>query len=918
MQRRILLWAVAVFWCAASFGAAQAQARFDFDRAPGFLPKTVVPTHQLIELDLDPNKDDFAGVTTVTLRVREPVQRITLHAFELRASDARIEGSSGTRTLTVEPDPEHQTWNLRPSDGVGIAPGEYRVRITYQGRVHVAGEGLFRAHAQVAGREQAMLATQLEAIGARTVFPCFDEPAFRVAYQLTVRAPRAASVISNMPEMAEIPKMAEVAAELPKRSKKHRAPSGVEPTTPAAFAPTSATRLHLFAPTPPMPSYLVSVAVGGFDVLRGQAGRVPLRIFTAPGKREQARYALGATQQVVPYYEAYFGQPYALPKLDQLAVPSVRDGAMEDWGLISYNEADLLFDPKRSSQATQRGIFSVVAHEVAHQWFGDLVTAASWDEIWLNEAFATWMANRATQHFNPTWQVLFKRQLPKDRAMRRDSSASTRAIRSGAVSERATADVFDVITYEKGGAVLSMLEQWLGETTFQRGLAAYMSDRRLSNATAGDLWHHLGQAAGQDVAAVAASWTDQPGFPLIKVSSRCEAGVTRGALSQSRLGPGADALWKIPVALARGSERRTILLDQASGHWEWPGCSDQPVVVNAGGEGFYRVAYDADATQALSREFLRLAPADRVVLLSDRFALVQAGLAGPQGIADWLALLQQLSTVQGPDRATLFSLARSGFRTLDAALQESAAQDALRKLGRAVLAPELQRLGWAPKPGEDPEMVDLRAALIEQLAAFEDQQVLRQARQLFDADRAGRQRLAASIREAVVIATGVGADAAHFDQLLQDLRRANSEEERWGYAVALASGRDAARAQALLNATLNTAQPIAPANIRAEIAGLLARSSPFGRLAYTFTKENWVALAALTPANDSGPAQLLPAASAGFFDPKDAERLKADQALLAGADGARPAANAAADIALRAGLRERQSRAIVEAARSLR
>jgi len=315
-----------------------------------------------------------------------------------------------------------------------------------------------------------------------------------------------------------------------------------------------------------------------------------------------------------------------------------------------------LFDPARSSPDTERGVFGTVAHEIAHQWFGNLVTAASWDEIWLNEAFATWMANKAMERFNPLWHTALERRFPLDWTMAGDAGDATRAIRSGPVSEASVFDVFDGITYVKGGAVLGMIEQWVGEEQFRRGLAAYMRERKFSNATAGDLWYHMAQASQSDVAAVAASWTDQPGYPLLEVASVCEGQQTRVTVSQRRMRDGAApsstasagvtrALWQVPVRLARGSEMSTVLLVDPQQSFALSGCSGAPVVANAGGIGFYRVKYGEASAGALTQNFARLAPADQVALLSDTFALAQAG---ELSMTSWFALVKQISQVAGP------------------------------------------------------------------------------------------------------------------------------------------------------------------------------------------------------------------------------------------------------------------------------
>ena len=850
---------------------AHAQRRFQFDTTPGHLSKHVVPSRYVLSLDLDPDRDSFSGQASIVVRVRRATPAIDIHAFELSATSARLVSAGAVRTLRAVPQPEAQTWRLDPTDGQPIAAGEHRLEIAYSGKVNVAGQGLFVAPYEALGTKQRMLATQLEAIHARRLFPAFDEPLFRAVFEINVLAPHGYEVLSNMPQ-----------------TNSRRQASGT---------------LHRFAPTPSMPSYLVSVAVGRFDVLHAQSHGVPLRAFTAPGKSEQARYAMRVTSQVLPHFSRYFGVPYALPKLDQLAVPSVRWGAMEDWGLISYSEDNFLVDPQRSSPATVRDVYATIAHEIAHQWFGNLVTAASWEEIWLNEAFATWLQHKTTDHFNPDWMVRLQSRPTLDRAMTLDAGAATRAIRSGPVRETAVFDVFDEITYTKGGAVLSMLEQWIGPQAFRRGLVAYMKGQRLTNATAADLWHYIGQASGKDVSAVAASWTDQQGFPLVQVSSQCDAGRQRVTLVQVRFsnaGPSSSAqLWKIPVRYARGKQAGTVLLESAQQSVDLGVCSHEPVVVNAGGDGFYRVAYDADSLQAMTRRFVDLSQADRVTLLSDTFALMQAGSLPLQSYVD---VLRQLPAVTDLSQNTLWSLAGSQLVFLDTALAGRPAQKHLRSIGRALFAPQLERLGWTATPGEDAQMAELRGTLIAMLAKFDHRPTIEQATRAFDADQSGTSTLPASLREPVTIASGMHADPQHFARLLDKLKAAPSEEERWMLASALASGRDAKLVDELLAQSLAGGMP---ANVASSIPRLVARLSPFGEQAYRYTLDHWQALAAI--AGDWGSMYLLPGAATGFNTSEQAARMVDDQRRLAGANGDVLAAQGAETIRLRAAVQGREA-----------
>jgi aminopeptidase N len=852
---------------------AASQPRFHFDSVPGRLSKDVVPSRYALALDLEPAAEAFHGNVEISVQVRRPVASIELHAHQLQVVSADlVSGDRVRRSLRIEIDHSAQTWRLVRADAGLVAPGEHRLDISYRGVVQKTGYGLFSAPYKFHGREEKMLATQLASIHARSLLPAFDEPAFRAVFDVSVRVPAGLEVLSNMPRI-------------------ERRMDG-------------SSELHRFAPTPAMPSYLLAVSVGRFDMLEGEAAGVPLRVFTAPGKREQARYALEVTRQVLPFYVEYFGIPYALPKLDQIAVPGTRTAAMEDWGLISYDEPSVLFDPERSSAYRRHAVFDTVAHEISHQWFGNLVTHAWWDDIWLNEAFATWIAAKATDRFNPEWQIPLRRRLETDGVMARDSGASTRAIRSGPVSESAVYDVLDSITYTKGGAVLSMLEQWIGEEPFRHGLGAFMRERKLSNATAGDLWHHIAEASGKVVAPVAASWTDQPGLPLIDVQTACKANRTKVQFRQSRFvtSPrvGTDVAWSVPLVMLHGDKTATFLLDRKRDELDLPGCST--LVVNAGGRGYYRVNYAPAQRTELTRRFETLSPADKVTLLSDRFALVQAGRVPAR---DYFALLDALAKVDDASRPTLFRMASDALAFFDDAFAGTSAQEPVRRVARDLLGAELARIGWEAAPNEDPQWARLRSALVAQLAQFGDRPTIERASRMFDADANGTSPLRGGMRTAVIRAAATNADRGRFDLLLARLRSAESEEDRQLYASALAAGRDRAQAQLLLEASLDGS---IPANIASGLPALVTTESPHGDLAYEFTVRNWDRLANLAGKYFSADAWLLPNAAWRFNAPEKARRLLDDQRRVLGTEGPVPAGRAAAQIELLAAVRERDAR----------
>lgn len=860
-------------------GLAVAQPRFDFRQTPGRLSKDVLPRHVVLQLDLDPAQDHFDGEATVTLDLARPQAAIVLNAHQLEPLEAAVVAPDGARQpLRVEPDAKTATWRLVPA--APLAAGTQSLRLRWRGQVNPTGQGLYRAG------QPPMLATQLQAVEARRVFPAFDEPVFRAVYEIAVRAPRGLAVLSNMPVASE---------------------------TPVDGGRT----LHRFVPTPAMASYLVAVAVGRFDALEGHAGTLPLRILAAPGKREQARYALEISQRLMPWFADYFGQPYHLPKLDQLAVPGVREGAMEDWGLISYEESVLLYDPARSGAASQRWTHSIVAHELSHQWFGNLVTAASWDEIWLNEAFATWIAEKATDHFNPAWQIPLLRRLELEPVLQRDAGDATRAIRGGFVDEKQVFEVFDSITYDKGGAVLTMLEAWIGADVFRRGMAAYIAERRMSSATAGDLWFHLGAAAGQDVRRVARRWTDRVGHPLVEMEARCDRGRTALTLRQRRFriddapaAAGAEP-WIVPVVIARGAERRTLLLDRAEKRFWLDGCPAAAPLANAGGGGFFRVRHAPALQQRLLQQFQGLAAVDKVTLFSDALALVSAG---QRPVADWVAMLPLIPQVQDAARPALFRHAIDGLEAMSHTIPAGPVRDAIDARARALLAPELARLGWLPRDGDDAPTQELRAALIRALAHFGDAAVVAQAGARVDAELGGGAVVPGAVRGGIFAAAGRGAGRPRFEALVARFVASDDQGERWVLLQALASVGDPALARELLALALDGRLP---GDMALRIPAELARHSAHGALAYGFVVERWPDFQRLAGDSVFGSrAWLLPGAAQGFHRPDEAARLQADQARLMGEGGRQPAKETAELIRQRAAWRAREELSLLAALRS--
>jgi len=854
---------------------AAAQPRFTFDATPGQLPKDVVPSEYRLALDLDPASESFTGVAEITVKVRQPVGAIVLNAFGLTASEIALTGPGGTRPMTATDDKTKRQWRI--ADGRTIEPGEYTLRIAYTGIVNKAGEGLFAVPYTAEGKPARMLATQLEPIAARAVFPGFDEPSFRATFAITVTAPSAYEVVSNMPVKA-------------------RDVQG------------AVTRWR-FAPTPPMPTYLVAIAVGDFDALEDSVDGIPLRILTAKGRKADARYAMDVTKKVLPFYREYFAIPYTLPKLDQIAVPGVYQGAMENWGFIIYNESNLLYDPAQSSIETKQRTFEVIAHEVAHQWFGDLVTAASWDEIWLNEAFATWMQDKATANFNADWQIPLNSVLWRQRVRRGDAGPATRAIRSGPVYETAVFDVFDGVTYTKGGAVLAMIESYIGPDAFRHGLAAYFEGQKLSNATAGDLWHYLSQASGTDVAAVARSWTDQQGHPLLKVRATCDNGKQILDVTQQRFSVDgsvdATSLWQVPFAVSAGTATpKRFLLAGRSAKFAVGPCTAAPFFVDSSA-GFFRVQYSPDHLRRLARAFPELAASARLVLLTDTLAL---GQAGSIPLTEYFELLSQLRPAADSATQVLFLQADYALLNLNAALAGTPAQTALHAFARRKLGPMLELLGWNVSASDSPVALGLRNELIDTLGRFGDAATLSKSIALFKAERAGGPAIDPSLRPAVMANVARRADAEIYAELVKRMTTATRVEDGWLYASALAHVEDAALAKAFLALTLGDT---VPTQIVSWLPGMVADNYTHGALTYAFVLDNFDTLSRKT--SERGRPYLLPGAASGFNETSRAAALIADQKRLMGEAGEKTAKETAAAIELKSRIRTRDAASLGKA-----
>ncbi len=614
-------------------------------------------------------------------------------------------------------------------------------------------------------------------------------------------------------------------------------------------AATGGKEVH-FAATPPMSSYLNVFVAGELDLIESRSGPTQLRVIATKGKAEMGRYALEATAQILKYYNDYFGVPYPFPKLDQIALPGGFGGAMENWGGITYFESALLFDPKNSSAETKQNIYEVLAHEMAHQWFGDLVTMAWWDNLWLNEGFASWMGTKCSAHFNPQWEVWLRRNLPRDptrrvgiakeQAMEGDARSTTHPIQQPIATEAEANSAFDDITYKKGQSFLRMLESFLGEDVFREGIRQYIAKHKYSNSTTADLWDALSEASKKPVGEIAAGWTEQPGFPVVKVKREEDGKVS---LKQERFTVNfknaAPLEWKIPLTyLIVGGVPGTLLMTGKTDKLQnIP--ADRALKLNVNGAGNYRVEYDESSWNLLLQALPNLGVEDRVNLLSDAWALVQANRAP---VSLYFGLVAKLpASTELAEREQLINV----LDFVNQLLIGSPEREKFQSYARSLLRPTFETLGWEPKAGEPPSAGNLRASLVTALGDFDDQEIIAGCRERFAKYLTGPHSLAPDLRPAVFAIVGRYADDKTWNQLHELGLKTTSVEETQNYYNALAGAIDSKLVKRTLPIALTDELPTSRAIF---LVSKVAHDSDHPDMAWAFAKANMKALLAKTDA----------------------------------------------------------------------
>ncbi len=741
------------------------------------LPEGVVPQHYDLTFTPDLEKTTFTGQETIEVNVMKPGSSITLNAAELEIQEASI--TQGEKTQPAQPAFQPEKEQVRLAVASPLAAGRASIHIKFSGVLNNQLRGFYLAKSKL--RNYAV--TQFESTDARRAFPSFDEPAYKAQFDITLIVDRGDTAISNGRIIADV--------------------SG----------PGADKHTIKFSTTAKMSTYLVAMAVGDFQCSEGSADNIPIRVCGTPDKKPLQAVALRYAGEILKYYDQYYGIPYPFGKLDVVGVPDFEAGAMENTGAIFYRESLLFIDDHNSSVHAHQEVFEVLAHEMAHQWFGDLVTMKWWDNIWLNEGFATWMELKPSQALHPEWNASLDAVRATNDALTTDALQNTHPIRARAETPEEIEEMFDSISYQKGAAVLRMVESFVSPEVFRRGVNSYLRKFQYGNATAEDFWSTLTLASGgRPVDKIMAAFVNQPGEPLVTVKTSCvtppaQTVTTRKGkrsrrtvqphpktevtLTQQRLfsdgHPAAgNQIWPIPVCIKAGDSKPFCqLLDSRQQTVPVVGCSPW-VFTNAGAVGYYRTQYDADDLKKLDAVVTTgLSTSERGSLVQDEAALV---LSGQEKVGALLDLVGALSSE--PERAVVDSFG-TPLEFIDDHLVTGVNREAYHSWIRSTFRPMMAKIQWTPASGESDETHTLRSLLVEILGKRgEDPDTIRQATEMSRQYLQNPASVDPSLARVILEVAARFGDGALYDEYLAAMQRMRSPEQFYNVGFALAEFRD--------------------------------------------------------------------------------------------------------------------------------
>ena len=796
---------------------------------PYRLPSSVVPSHYKLHLSPNLETETFTGEVEISIEIVEPASEILLNSKEIDIKSARLIGENvDVEATEFIYDEELERVTLQFASDA--SPGSYRLTIDFDGILNRKLAGFYiSTFTDESGIERKIATTQFESTDARQAFPCFDEPAMKASFEVALTVPADLFAASNGPIISET-----------------TSEDGIERTV-------------KFGTTIRMSTYLVAFIVGPFEATDPvDVDGVPLRIIHPIGKGHLTPFALESGAFALKYFTDYYGIPYPGEKLDLVAVPDFAFGAMENLGCVTFREVILLVDTEKATQPELLRIADVIAHELAHMWFGDLVTMEWWNGIWLNEAFATFMAAMCTDAFNPEWRRWDQFSLERSAAFDVDSLQKTRPIEYEVKSPADADGMFDLLTYEKGGSVLRMLEQHLGSDRFRDGIRHYLKKHEYANTETSDLWDALEEVTGEPVRSTMDAWIYQRGYPLVNVKQCNDCNKT--ILTQNRFFYKApedvdETVWPIPVGIkyagadGKTSSMRMLMTEESISLA--PDSRENPrgmrelenarwINANAGSNGFYRVNYSPDLMTALRDVMGEMEAIERYSIADDQWSAMSAGRSSA---VDYLNLAEGYSN---EDDLDVWTLLTRNLASLERIIEDSEARSRMRSCLGALYNAGLSRLGWEPRDGDSPRDLELRGLLCRSLGTTaRDGDAMARLRELHDRHLAGatiEPNLAAASANAVAI---VGS-ASDYETFLDRFKNAATPQEERRYMTLLASFPGEGEFQ-------NTLEMCIKGEVRSQDAPYLAGGAMFNRhhgfSAWEFITSHWDEMLDMYPDN---------------------------------------------------------------------
>lgn len=773
------------------------------------LSQFVLPEKYELLLKPDLEAFTFEGEETIELNLLKPTAEITLHSAELEIESAEfIESEEKVWAGKISFNEKRETATFKfPKP---LKKGQAKLKLIFKGILNDKMRGFYRSKFQHDGKNKYMATTQFESTDARRAFPCFDEPDKKAVFEVSLIVPKGLTVVSNTIES---------------HIKEHDLKKNL---------------VHVaFEPSPKMSSYLLAFIVGDFEKIQKRTRNNTLvRVFVTPGKKHQAKFALDVAVRCLEFYEDYFEIPYPLPTADLIAIPDFSAGAMENWGAVTYRETAILVDPDISASAAKQRVALVIAHELAHQWFGNLVTMNWWTHLWLNEGFASYIEYLAVNELFPQWDIWTQFLIDEhNRALELDGLASTHPIEVEVHHPDEISEIFDAVSYSKGASILRMLAEYLGEEKFRDGLRHYLKTHSYANASTDDLWKSLEIISKRDVKKIMQNWTSKPGYPLISLIERpknLELKQSRFFASPaSRKKNQGKTVWSIPLKVTNDKLQETsylvdkinLLIPKTDG---W-------VKVNAGEVSLLRVDYPPLLLEKFADPISNksLGAVDRLAIVRDAFDLAEAGLLKTQ------ETLRLSSSYEQEDDYSVWVELASGLLKIDELIAQENYYENFRKLGREIYKPISEKLGWSEKKTESHTKTLLRSLVLSQLGSFGDEETIKMAQELFKLSLKGTKSLNANLRGLVYKLVAENGGEKEYAQLLKLHAKANLQEEQNRILRSLGAFKDKKLLQKTLEFSLSS-------KVRPQDAFLVVNfvwANPLGtELAWEFTKKNWKAL----------------------------------------------------------------------------